>query len=861
MISCDTIMNAPVAALLLSLLLALTACGDDSHAVTPTSGMSADVRKEASAVTAARQMIARITKGKAQDIQMKIIPAKDKRDTYIYSARNGILVLQGSSTIALCRAFHDYARACNMGTVSWADFGLSIPEKWPNAEPVALLTPFEIRQAYNAVTSGYTTPYWTWEQWERELDWQAARGFNMLLAPIATEAIMERVWLKAGLTQEEIDTHACGPAHLPFLRMGCIVGIEGPLPPSWHTGQIALQHKILARMRELGIHPVIQGFNGFVPHAYSRIQPDVKLHDTVWNGAYAPQNRAKLMDLDHPQFAAITRSYAEEWRKEFGEVTYVLVDSFNEMSIPKTEKPTTEWLANCGQNTWEAIYAGNPDAVWVIQGWTFGYKRWEPQNLAALLSKVPNDRMLVLDYANDYSTIWKKFDAFYGKDWAFGYVPNMGGKTAYTGKLTQYASASAEVLKDPARGALKGFTISGEGLENNEVVYELLTDAAWHSEPIDLDDWLVRYSINRYGACTPAIAEAWKILRQGCYSKLIPHPSFGWQRGGGSDGGVDKNPNIIQSAQLLLSCAAQLKQSPAYRADAVERAALALSLRANEWYSLAHRAHAAEDDVLFAQASDRTLELLMRLDRLMEAHPLYRMQSWINFARSQATDPALQKAYEANARSIVTYWGPGVQNYACRVWGGLVRDYYREWVKREFEAMRNNTPFNANAFMLEYVSGSGVSPFTPCADPLADAKDWLDAIAAETVPKSPAVVPEGLAGRIIGQWSEGLVTAEWKTLEWDVPLSDLSKLKGVVFNYTSGNHRLDIQSVALVADGAVLVEDKHFGFAGKPNSRNFYKLPIPSNTPANNSCLIRVSVRIGHNGNNSKGTVSLLLDK
>jgi alpha-N-acetylglucosaminidase len=815
-------------------------------------------RNPEAANTAARGVLERITCGKAKNIRLELIPAKNKCDTYIYSAKNGILTLQGSSPIALCRAFHDYARASNMGTVSWADFGLSIPEKWPDADPVALTTPFEIRHAYNAVTSGYTTPYWTWERWEKELDWQAAHGFNMILAPVATEAIMERVWLKAGLTQEEIDTHSCGPAHLPFLRMGCIVGIEGPLPPAWHADQIALQHKILARMRELGIHPVIQGFNGFVPHAYARIHPEVTLHDTCWNGAYAPKNRAKLMDLEHPQFTAITRSYAEEWRKEFGEVIYVLVDSFNELQIPKTEKPTTEWLAGSGENTWKAIQAGNPDAVWVIQGWTFGYKNWKPEYLAALFSKVPNDRMLVLDYANDYSTIWKKFAAFYGKDWAFGYVPNMGGKTAYTGNLAQYASASAKMLQEPSRGALKGFTISGEGLENNEAVYELLTDAAWHAEPIDLDSWFVRYSTNRYGACPPSVTESWNLLRQGCYARLIPHPSYGWQKGGGGSGGVDKNPNFILSTQQFLSCAGQLKQSPAYRADAVERAALALSLRANHWYALAHQANAAANDALFDQASARTLELLTQVDRLMEAHPLNRLESWIRFARSHSNDPKLQQDYESNARSIVTYWGPGVQNYACRVWGGLVRDYYREWARRDFESLRQGTRFDANAFMIEYAKGTGTSAFIPCADPLADAKAWLDQAMTE---KIPVVAPVEGSTELISQWSPGQVTAEWKTLEWPIPAQHLPKLKGIVFNYTSGNHRLDIQSVALVCDGKVVVEDPHFGYAGVPNSRNRYKLPVPAGTTANNSCLIRASVRIGHGGNNSKGSVHLLFEK
>jgi len=54
------------------------------------------------------------------------------------------------------------------------------------------------------VTFGYTTPYWDWARWEKELDWMALHGINMPLATVASEAIAERVWLKLGLSKSEI---------------------------------------------------------------------------------------------------------------------------------------------------------------------------------------------------------------------------------------------------------------------------------------------------------------------------------------------------------------------------------------------------------------------------------------------------------------------------------------------------------------------------------------------------------------------------------------------------------------------------------------------------------------------------------
>ena len=77
----------------------------------------------------------------------------------------------------------------------------------------------------------------------------ALYGVNMPLATVASEAIAERVWLRMGLTKEEIREFFTAPAHLPWHRMGNLNKWDGPLSDEWQEGQIAMQHKILARMR------------------------------------------------------------------------------------------------------------------------------------------------------------------------------------------------------------------------------------------------------------------------------------------------------------------------------------------------------------------------------------------------------------------------------------------------------------------------------------------------------------------------------------------------------------------------------------------------------------------------------------
>jgi alpha-N-acetylglucosaminidase len=104
-----------------------------------------------------------------------------------------------------------------------------------------------------------------------------------------------------------------------------------------------------------------------------------------------------------------------------------------------------------------------------------------------------------------------------------------------------------------------------------------------------------------------------------------------------------------------------------------------------------------------------------------------------------------------------------------------------------------------------------------------------------------------------------MLTKDWSTVEWNIPADRLSKLRGIRFDYTRGHHRLDIRSVALVADGTVVAEDRHEGYAGTPSSANSYSLKAPSGTTANNGCLIRAIIK-GGGGTDSNGSVMELLE-
>ena len=85
--------------------------------------------------------------------------------------------------------------------------------------------------------------------------------------------------------------------------MGNIRGWGGPLSSPWHANQLALQHKIVARMQELGMTPVFPAFAGHVPENFTRIFPNANVTRL---GSWAHFNKTYsftyLLDPSDPLF-------------------------------------------------------------------------------------------------------------------------------------------------------------------------------------------------------------------------------------------------------------------------------------------------------------------------------------------------------------------------------------------------------------------------------------------------------------------------------------------------------------------------------------------------------------------------------
>lgn len=684
----------------------------------------------------AKDVIYRLIGGRVDDIDFELISPNKGLETFAIKAKNGKLMLSGSSSVAICYAFNTYLKEACGSMKTWSGEYLNIPSEWPDYEKKITTSPYQYRYFLNVVTYGYTMPYWDWERWEKEIDWMALHGVNMPLATVATEAIAERVWLKMGLEKEEIRNFFTAPAHLPWHRMGNLNKWDGPLSDNWQKNQLELQHKILNRMQELGMEPIVPAFAGFVPEAFVAKHPEMQVKHLTWGG-FKPDENAYVLPPDSPFFEEIGKLFIQEWEKEFGKFTYYQSDSFNEMELPVPEndhEAKYKLLAEYGESIYKSIIAGNSDAIWVTQGWTFGYqhKFWDKESLQAMLSRVPDDKMLIIDLGNDYpkwvwhtEQTWKKHDGFYGKKWIFSYVPNFGGKTPLTGELEMYATSSAEALRSPYRKQLIGFGSAPEGLENNEVIYELLADMGWSENEIDLDEWLRMYCNARYGAYPELMEKSWKLLRESVYSSLYSYPRFTWQTVVPDirrTSLIDKSTEFLEAVKLFLECADELSDSELYRGDAIEFSAFYLAVIADDFYEKALEADANNKSKEAEVLVEKAINILYDIDRLLASHPIYRLEKWLDFARNQGVNTEEKNIYEANAKRLITTWGGFQEDYAARFWSGLIRDYYIPRIKIYF----SNSRTSLRDWEETWINTPYESVTMPFEDPLKKAKELID---------------------------------------------------------------------------------------------------------------------------------------
>ena len=186
--------------------------------------------------------------------------------------------MEATSGVELARGVGSYFRQHHDMSFSWKRTGGNQNNYVPPAESVLAelgATPevqfkrTNISYYQNVVASSYTHAFWDMADWSFFLDWCALSGVNVMLAYTGQEEVYRKTCAEFGINSTQFGNWSNGPAWLGWSRgqsmHGVGVSAEVPLSQTWMTKQWRLQKQILARMRELGIVPVLPAFQGNVP--------------------------------------------------------------------------------------------------------------------------------------------------------------------------------------------------------------------------------------------------------------------------------------------------------------------------------------------------------------------------------------------------------------------------------------------------------------------------------------------------------------------------------------------------------------------------------------------------------------------
>ncbi len=657
-------------------------------------------------------LINRVIPDHASGFIVEGLQTNEKEDVFEIESRNNKIVLRGNNGVAVASALYYYLTHFCHCQITWNGRNLNLPKILPRVpQKLHQVSPYPYRYYLNYCTFNYSMSWWDWERWEKEIDWMALHGINMPLAVTGEEYTWLTVYKEMGFTERDLQSFFCGPAYFSWFWMGNLDGWGGPLPVSWMKSHMILQQKILQRERELGMKPVLPAFTGHVPDAFKTRFPRAKLKATNWKNGFAD---TYILDPEDSLFGAIGKRFIQTQTKLFGTDHLYSADTFNENEPPSDD---SGYLAKISARLYKSMEDADPKSVWVMQGWLFYSDRkfWKAPQIKALLNAVPDDHMILLDLAAEIEPVWKRTNAFYGKPWIWNMVHNFGGNISMFGRMDGVAAGPAEALHDPASGHLTGIGLTMEGIEQNPVMYELLTEHVWRNEPVDINKWLEFYTTNRYGILDTNAINAWEVLRRTAYngktirdgaeSIITGRPTFDsttvWTRTKLNY----RSKDFLPAWDFMIAAAGTCKNSDGFQYDLVDITRQVLANYADSVHEKLVRAYRDKDLVDFKKYSNEFLQIIADMDFLLGTRKDFLLGQWISDAGRFGNNPEEKALYERNARDLITLWGDAnspLHEYSCRQWSGLLNDFYKvrweKFFKMAADSLEQGKDFDQVAF-------------------------------------------------------------------------------------------------------------------------------------------------------------------
>ena len=608
---------------------------------------------------------------------------QNDNDYYELNMVDGKVHIKGNDGVSLASGVNDYYKNYCHVMISEQANQTKMPEAIVPVEgTIRRETPYKVRYAFNYCTLDYTFAFFDEEAFQKEYDWLALSGVNVVLDLAGQEAVWIRFLMNFGYSFDEAKDWLSGPSYYAWQFMDNLEIFGGPIPDGWITDRLNMARENQRWKRSLGMDTVLQGYAGMVPTNFAEYQ-DV---DILKQGGWCGLDRPDMIRTDgelYDQYAGLFYE-AQEWA--FGDTTdYYAADPFHEGGI----RPSDLSDATISAEVLESLLRYDSDAVWMVQAW------WSnPTNdLLKGMGEYRQDHVMILDLTGLEAPKWNstaygdtvlESAEFNGTDWVWCMLENYGGNPSMDGQLAKIAHDIPAAYQEAQH--MKGIGIISEATYDNPVIYDLIFDMAWTEETQDIDGWLDDYVLRRYDAYSMSAREAWDLLEQTVYHRSgnTAQVMAALPENVGRTS-LPYNPQLLERAfELLLEDFDLLSASEAYRYDLTEIMRQMVNNYAVRQYNNVIDAYEAGDLETFRIEKAKFLNAFDVCDLIQGTQQDQLAGEWIGKAEDWAIryDDFAWDCLTMNAKALITTWAgaasaSALPDYAYRNYQGMMIDLYK----------------------------------------------------------------------------------------------------------------------------------------------------------------------------------------
>lgn len=638
-------------------------------------------------------------------------------DFFDLSMKDGKVHIAGNNGISLAMGLNHYYKYFANVNISEQSRQTKMPESIVSVPSVIHKeTALKVRYAFNYCTLSYTFAYFNEEQYQAENDWLALNGVNAVLDLSGQEAVWIKFLQSLGYSVDEAEDWLTGPGYYAWQFMANMENYGGPVNDDWVTRRLEMSRKNQRWKASLGMQTVMQGYGGMVPNNIKEKQPDAVTIDQGW---WCGTARPDMIRTDGTLYDDYADKFYEAQKWALGDRSNLFaVDPFHEGGI----RPSDLSDDVISDEILNSMLKNNEDAVWLVQC-------WENNPTAKLLEGMGdrrNDHVMVLDLTahtggrhdlTEYGNTVLDSAEFNQTPWIWCALTNYGGNYNLGGNLDAIAS-KVPALSD-SYSSISGIGIISEAAYDTPIVYDMLFEAAWEDEPIDVEEWISSYIRRRYGAESASAREAWTKLQDLYYKS--------WSQSGDTFAPAwnneakyyNKDPeamvwlrapeNIdqsIEAMELLMEDFDTLSQSEAYLFDLSELMAQIACESSKVAYDNMLVAIQNHDLKSFQKAKEAFLKQFDLMDAIASTEKDRMVGEWIGKAEDWANDldDFTKEMMSINAKALLTNWfsaSSSLIDYVNRPYAGLVMDVNKarwqtyldsveDWLQNKGEVAEDN---------------------------------------------------------------------------------------------------------------------------------------------------------------------------